>query len=1518
MSDDLTPADLRRVAKAIRKAEAIGRERGRAEGRREAATLLEYAAQLNGSTPHAISILKGEWHEDQHKRNHGQFSSTGGGGSDQLDESPTNPGDPTVSSTPKAGSDQLHPADAKARTLAARIGEVAHAVRERVTGFVRAKYEKLASKYGESGAKAVLAGMIALAPVPLPGTALIPVALAEAVLRIRRAIGGVAKAIGEDFDADALAREALAELYAEMGEELPAGDTGSANTESAPAPAGESDDADPHEALAKALLQHADESLAGGADPAAGIERLRPLFDDPAALASVLAERGADAETVGKCFLAVRKAWSEDSHPRDDHGQFVSSREIRSASRDPARAESLRASVTDPGERAKLESALSGAKVPGRGRVPEGGSAPLSHQEESREHLNLLYGDLVAKVNAGDAAGIDAWQSRAEKMAAVHWREAKSKALAQWDADYAADGHREFAASREQIGLAFKNAEETIRRECREMAAAARKLAARDPSPMGADSNAEGMAPREAFDAAYDHAHASAERHQNQVWDSIEFWRNRLGGKEKGYKLGRYFKGFHPDQPRGDDGRWIKLDDLAAAKSDPKKAEELKNRVTDPTQRAKLDKVLAGKSDITRTKRGQARHEAAGRRTTREEGKAKTAAILSHLGKVGDLKAKLSADDLHDLADHLQSGHPTLADVRAMRHALAGAAQGMASFGGSKRKADMVAALVAHAQNRAFDARVKEHGFDRGEMQGALRTVDAVRGGGPPPRVFGPGAPADEAGVREFAGVLRAALEKATAGRRGGSKGWCYETAMVVRDIFPGAQVWNGEGVAAPGRRVSGDDAGHTVVKLGDHYLDVTADQFGHEAVTVARDLDPGKYRGFEHAPASTLGPDDARARALVGALADAGVAVPDRTHRAVGFTGTDARGREWRGGELAPTPEAPAAKPEPPASEPSLQELETGVKPGGGRRAKFQDPHSRPYRAGEVAAPVAAPAAVAPADTGAVDSEVMSPPPPTPEPTPAPTPPAAKEPHEMTREEYEAHAMAIPKEYGVWNDEVGDDRYAKPVSQTDQLIEKKLKPLLAAATPGAAWPFPPVKVSRTAGPYDLKDGHHRIEVARRRGVRVIPAELTDPRAFGHTKPVNTFVEVDADGSPRVIQPNNESLPPIRVTVPETKPGKKKPDHGKAHRAAVKAALAAGKPVPPEVLKDYPDLAPKATAPAPAPAPAPATPAATKPPKAAPKPAPAVDAAEVHERAGDFTRTKNSEVNAAARAIAGMSQAEAKRQFGPGRSGRDHRRDAVAAMLDRRQMAFRNIRDAGGTVKDKGREHLRAERAGLLDEPMVTADELFGAPAPKPAAPARPAPAPGPTPAPAAAESAAPPESDLGRKLVAIYHATAGSVADLSTIPTAADVVALPAAERRRIAAAVGVSGSDPKAIARAVYDAHGVAHRAAPERESRAPKPAAAAPDPAKVAASAAKVAAAARDPLFRSPAKGPAGDYAHIHAAADARVAELVRTHTPAELRALAKKVTGRAAKTPAEAADALRNEFTAVVGLVESQAV
>lgn len=112
-----------------------------------------------------------------------------------------------------------HPAETKAKSLAARIKEVPGAVAKRVSGWVANKYKTLSDRYGPTGAKAVLGAMVLLSPVPVPGTSLVPIALAEAVLRVRRAVAGATESAEPDLSVDEverIARELLEDLDAEM------------------------------------------------------------------------------------------------------------------------------------------------------------------------------------------------------------------------------------------------------------------------------------------------------------------------------------------------------------------------------------------------------------------------------------------------------------------------------------------------------------------------------------------------------------------------------------------------------------------------------------------------------------------------------------------------------------------------------------------------------------------------------------------------------------------------------------------------------------------------------------------------------------------------------------------------------------------------------------------------------------------------------------------------------------------------------------------------------------------------------------------------------------------------------------------------------------------------------------------------------------------------------------------------------------------------------------------------------
>lgn len=103
----------------------------------------------------------------------------------------TSTGERTYDPPGKGGKESAKNAShtAKAESLLSRIADVPGDVVEGVSNFVGKTYDRLEKRYGGVGAKLVMGGMIALAPVPVPGTSLIPIALAEGVRRIGGLLG---------------------------------------------------------------------------------------------------------------------------------------------------------------------------------------------------------------------------------------------------------------------------------------------------------------------------------------------------------------------------------------------------------------------------------------------------------------------------------------------------------------------------------------------------------------------------------------------------------------------------------------------------------------------------------------------------------------------------------------------------------------------------------------------------------------------------------------------------------------------------------------------------------------------------------------------------------------------------------------------------------------------------------------------------------------------------------------------------------------------------------------------------------------------------------------------------------------------------------------------------------------------------------------------------------------------------------------------------------------------------------
>ncbi len=267
------------------------------------ASLLSEATAGEPAVTKAVSwaIFKA-WSEAQHRRNHGQFSATGGAG---KASSPSRPA-------------PSHDADDAVPTAA----DVPRSVLTRVSAWVKSRHDKLAARYGPKAAKAILGAMVLLAPTPIPGSSLLPVAIAEAIKRLR-ALGGSVEKAEDELDDDAIHAEALAllrELYEEMGEELP--------------------------------------------------------------------------DELG----TVEKAWESHLHPRDDGGRFVSREAIHAAKTDPKKAAQLRERVTDPEEREKLDAAISGKTDTGRtvaGARREASATTRARKQSNRDAARKLAGELM-------------------------------------------------------------------------------------------------------------------------------------------------------------------------------------------------------------------------------------------------------------------------------------------------------------------------------------------------------------------------------------------------------------------------------------------------------------------------------------------------------------------------------------------------------------------------------------------------------------------------------------------------------------------------------------------------------------------------------------------------------------------------------------------------------------------------------------------------------------------------------------------------------------------------------------------------------------------------------------------------------------------------------------------------------------------------------------------------------------------------------------------------------------------
>lgn len=175
---------------------------------------------------------------------------------------------------------------------------------------------------------------------------------------------------------------------------------------------------------------------------------------------------------------------------------------------------------------------------------------------------------------------------------------------------------------------------------------------------------------------------------------AVAYAKSKLAPQTKAWE-GSVFKAWEAHaHPRDDHGRFIAKKDLQAAQRDPEKAKQLRDRVTDPEERAKLDKQIGGeaigrgRSPGLLTPQEQAKHHAA----RREEGRAPVRERLTTtVAKIGSGKGhEISREDVEHLAAnlHLLTRDELREHARAAQQRLGGV------------KAQLVDRLLAYVGHR--------------------------------------------------------------------------------------------------------------------------------------------------------------------------------------------------------------------------------------------------------------------------------------------------------------------------------------------------------------------------------------------------------------------------------------------------------------------------------------------------------------------------------------------------------------------------------------------------------------------------------------------------------------------------------------------------------------------------------------------------------------------------------------------------------------------------------------------------
>lgn len=230
-------------------------------------------------------------------------------------------------------------------------------------------------------------------------------------------------------------------------------------------------------------------------------------------------------------------------HPRDDAGRFVAKHEIDAAASHPGKRAELRKTITKPEEQAKFDK-LVDAAVPSHKATAD--VRQELHSEHGRLHTAELASGLAPVLKNAARTGDEAaalvetkrWLRHAREKVRAHYAHAKDKAAAQFMADY--------GTVPDNIEVPFIDAANTVMRAYKKWAKETLKHARGEAWATRTGRPGAGSVDRDTVEGFFDGAAATDKAYEaarEEIWDLIEPMRDAMGGKEKGYKLGRYYYG---------------------------------------------------------------------------------------------------------------------------------------------------------------------------------------------------------------------------------------------------------------------------------------------------------------------------------------------------------------------------------------------------------------------------------------------------------------------------------------------------------------------------------------------------------------------------------------------------------------------------------------------------------------------------------------------------------------------------------------------------------------------------------------------------------------------------------------------------------------------------------------------------------------------------------------------------------------------------------------------------------------